>query len=1039
MFCETMSLVCGKYLLTQNPNSMKNLTSSLLLFLLTILSCHLYAQNNVITGTVVDEKGGPLPGSSVLVKGTLNGVSTDIDGNFSINAKTTNILVVSFVGYVSREIVVGSQTNIKVALKPQVDELDEVVVVAYGVQKRENVTGSVSTVNLDKIDSKPITNLSQAFAGLSAGVTAVQSSSMPGGSGASVTIRGLSTLGGTNNAPLVVIDGAVGGSLNDVSPNDVASISMLKDASSTALYGARAAAGVILVTTKRGKAGDMVVKYDGYYGFDKATELPDVISNSATYMELLRERTNTPDFPSDELINEFRSDAGANPLRYPNTDWYEKIMGGNAFMSSHNISVNGGSEKVRIAASLNYLDQDGLIVNTGYQRIGFRANFDAKISDKLNVGMNLSGTNGKRKSPGGDIQKVISHIHSTVPYVVPQYTDGRFGADGFTGSGSYNPVSTLNSRYSERETNSFVGKIFGSYQFTPDLKFTTSVNVNNVQSNILTQQKAYQLWHFVDDSKGAGDPTNSMSESNNRNRILTLNSTLTYNTTIDDNHDLGVLIGYSEEENLWNTSWSSGKGLADESIFVMDGPLDQTTYTLGGNKTLNNLRSYFGRFNYAYKSKYLLEASFRYDGSSKFRKDLRWGFFPSVSAGWNIHKEDFMKNLETVSSLKLRASWGQVGNNRSLGNYSSISTLQFGSDYSFGDVIQPGVYLNELANPELIWESTTTQGIGLDFGLWGNKLTGEIDLFKNVTDGILRRVIAPLFGGLPKSAFENLAEVESKGYEVAINYRNRDHAVKYSAGLTFSHSENKIVAFNDGQFQEVTGSIINKVGHPINSIYTYECEGLFRTQEQIDKHATQANPPQIGDLMYKDQLTVDTDGDGVADASDGIIDASDRVIMEPKAPKINAGLNLNVEYKNFDINILLQGTFGSKGLLTSAPVKPFVYPGRGITGKEWINAYHETRNPDLTTNIPRLDESSGNFIASDYWMQDFSFVRIKTLQLGYTFSESLCKRIGIKKCRIYVNGQNLFTFEDVPHYDPESVGAVYPLTKTQTVGVQLTF
>jgi TonB-linked SusC/RagA family outer membrane protein len=984
-------------------------------------------QQQTISGKVTDHTGDPLPGVNVFEKSQpTNGVITGIDGTYSIQVTSSEaILSYSYIGFEGQEVQVAGRETIDITLLEETTGLDEVVVVAYGTQKRETMTSAVSTVNLDGIDSKPITDLSQAIAGMAAGVTAIQGSSQPGASGATIRIRGTNTLGDENNTPLVIIDGAIGGSLNDVNPTDVESISMLKDASSTAMYGARAAAGVILITTKRAKAGKVSLSYDGYVGFDKATELPDVISNSADYMELLQDYTNDPSFPPNDLIDEFRNDGGQNPLMYPNTNWYKEILGGTATMHSHNISLRGGTEKARVAASINYLDQDGLVINTSYKRLGFRLNFDSQISEKLNIGMNLSGKNGMRESPGGNINQVISHIHSTVPYVVPQHPDGRFGGDGFTSSGAYNPILSLKTRYQEREINTFTGKIFGSYEILPRLVFTTSANMFQEFQNSKNLQKAWQRWDFTDDTVLEENTINSLTESNNRHRIITVNTLLNYDFTIGELNNFALLAGYSQEENRWDTSWSYGRGLADESIFVMDGPQDQASFLIGGNKTLNNLRSYFGRLNYDFDGKYLLEASFRYDGSSKFREDKRWGFFPSASAGWNIHRENFMENVSFITTLKLRASAGEVGNNASLGNYSYISTLQFGADYPFNDMVSPGIYLNELANPDLIWENTTTYGLGLDFGLFNNQLTGEFDVYKNRTDGILRKVTAPLFGGIPNPPYENLAVVDSKGFELALNYKNFNKAFKYSVGLTLSHSSNEIVSFNDGQFQEIDGNFINKVGYPINSIYTYEADGLFRSQEEIDDHAEQARPPKVGDLRYKDQN------------NDGVIDADDRVIMDPAVPKINAGLNLNFSYKNLDLNILMQGAFGSKDFVRTAPARPFAYPGRGITGKEWLNAFHETDNPN--SDIPRLDETSGNYIASTYWMHSFDFIRFRTIQLGYNLPKGTMEHIGIERGRIYVNGQNLFTIEDVPHYDPESVGEVYPLTKTITVGVQLTF
>ncbi len=991
-----------------------------------------------ISGTVTDTDGVPLPGANILEKGSTNGTQTDFDGKFKLLVSAPAVLEISYLGYISQEIVVDSQTKIEVQLVVDTNQLDEVIVVGYGTQKKAHLTAAVSTVNLDNINSKPITSLDQVIAGLASGVTSVQSNSQPGASSSGILIRGANTLGGANNRPLVIVDGAVGVSLADISPEDVSSITILKDASSTAIYGARAAAGVILVITKRGVSGKLISTYSGYAGWNEATELPDIISNSATYMRLLREYSGSTTTPSDDLINEFENDGGANPILYPNTNWLEETLGGTAFIQSHIVSVRGGTDQSRVAASINYLGDGGLIENTNNKRIGFRINFDSKLSDKLDVGMNVSGNNQYRESPGGNIQDLSPTLKSNVPYTVPRH-DGHFGGDSFTGSGGSNPLAEFNSNLQVRDLYTFNGKAFASYKFLPNLKLTSSATINNVNGNAITRKLPVIQWDFTNNEEYLvlGNIGGSLSESNTHRRITTLNTVLNYDVTIAAKHDVSVLAGYSQEEDLYTNSFASGANLAQSDFFVLDGVLDPNSYNIGGNKTFNNLRSWFGRLNYAYDGKYLLEISFRYDGSSKFASDRRWGFFPSASIGWNIHKENFMKDVDFVNALKFRSSYGQVGNNQSLGRYSYISTLEFGADYPFDDNVSAGISLREIANPNLIWETTTSFGVGLDFGLFNNKITGEIDIYKSTTDGILRRVVSPLFAGIPQSPFENLAEVDSKGYEFSLNYRNSDRAFKYSVGLVVTHTENEIVSFNNGQTEEINGAFINKIGHPISSYYMLEHEGIYRTQEQIDDHAPQPQAAQIGDLIYKDQLTVDTNGDGIFDEVDGIINSDDRIIMDPKTPKLTGGLNLNFEYKNFDFNVLAEYNYGSIGLLRTQPLLPFANPGRGITGVEWVNAYHETRNPDLTTNIPRLDQTSGNYAMSDYWMKDFDFIRFKTVQLGYNIP--LGNKTGMSRARVYANAQNLFTIHDLPHFDPQNVGQVYPLTRTLTFGLQLTF
>lgn len=982
-------------------------------------------QQGSVTGKVCDKAGEPLIGASVVVKGSANGAGTDIDGNFLLqNVKAGDVIYVSYIGYTPKEIKYSGQPVLDVVLDEEASSLSEVVVVGYGVQKKANLTGSVASVDSKYMEDRPMTSVSAGLQGLLPGVTVSQGSGQPGADTGTISIRGVGSL--NNSSPMVIIDG-IEGSMDNLDPNDIASVSVLKDAASASIYGSKAANGVILITTKRGKEGKATITYAGNFGWASAANMPQWC-NSAELATLLNQARRNEGLeplymPSD--IDLFAS--GTDPYGHPNTNWQDLFYKGSGFQQQHNVNVSGGAERVRYLISLGYQGQDGIIKHFNKNQYNVRTNIDANPIDRLEVNANIAYTQKKVKSPYG-ISNLFSNITQISPMIPCWNEDGSYGTVS-----NGNPIADLNEGGSEKNLLHSL-QMLGSakYTFIPglSLKLQASYDLNYSYADKFKKNIQYNA--------NQNNGTNEMTQENVTTDRVTADILGEYRKTFAEKHNLYVLGGFHSELYRYKLAQMWRNNFPSDELGGMDAGSTNGQRNSGYTRELSML-AWFGRVTYDYERKYLFEANIRYDASSRFAKKHRWGAFPSVSAGWRISQESFFENLATtVTDLKLRASWGMLGNQDIGGSYyPTVSTIGLGHIAVFDGKPYTGGYASEAFNPYLEWEKSTTYTIGLDACLWG-KLNITLDYYKRMTSDILMSVSAPANYGLSNFK-DNVGKVNNEGVELAVNYNDMIGNVTYSVGVNFAYNKNEIKSLgNDKEiiWTDAFSSHINRVGCPINSYYGYETDGLFQTDEEAaawaDKYKHTTFKPQAGDLKYVDQ-----DGDGA-------ITDKDRVVLGSGIPKWTYGFNLSVAYKGFDVIGLFQGTLGGHTYLVGGALGA-VSNNEKAANRFWLDSWSK-ENPGGT--VPRLSlgdngPSSAANVTSDYWLQSTDYLRLKNLQVGYTFPSKWMSKVGIKKLRIYYSGQNLFTVTNMMKgWDPEIsnvLGRFYPQTKIHSFGINLTF
>ncbi|MEN7550162.1 SusC/RagA family TonB-linked outer membrane protein [Rapidithrix thailandica] len=990
-------------------------------------------QDQVIKGLVKGEDGEPLPGVSIVVKGTTTGTTTNIDGEFKLNLPQNAVLVLSYIGYQTQEIEVGERTEFKITMLQDVSQLEEVVVVGYGEQKRANVTGAVATIDNKTLKQSPTANLSNSLAGRLPGLIATQRSGEPGEDGADLLIRGQSTFGA--NQPLVLVDG-VQRPFSQIDPNEVESISILKDASAAAIYGVRAANGVILVTTKRGKAGKTTVSYNGQVGFQMPTRLPEFLG-AYDYATLLNEaRTNADKNPAytDEELQKIKD--GSDPDRLPNTDWLDIGMKRKAIQTKHNITVNGGGEKARFFVSMGYLDQDGLFDKTNFKRYNVRSNIDATLNDDFTIKLDLNGRFERRNAPGASTGTIFSQLLRTPPTFPAYYSNGLI-APGRNGE---NPLFSIEqSGFSQKENYIFEGTLSGEYNipFIEGLKVSGSAAFNKRWGyEKLWSTPSNTFYELIDgeyiervspttkptlkNTFIQGPPPNG---TNWPGPVILLNARLQYENTFGDHYVKG-LIG-AEQSEFFGTFFSALRrdyiSSALPELFVGDDENQSTN----GESVEGSLQSIFGRLNYSYKDRYLLEASFRRDGSFNFPKSGRIGFFPSFSLGWRVSEELFMKNIAWLDQLKLRASWGQLGNDR-------IPAFEYFSGYGFNKYVFGGadativksIREGVIANPNITWEKATMSNIGVEAKFFQGKVGLELDYFYKRTKDILmprNRAIPDLLGA--EVPVENHAIVDNSGIEVILEHQNTLNDFNYWAKVNFTFNRSEIIELDEGENKPAYQSVI---GLPLYQHFGLKALGLFQSEEEIKDHADQGNVAP-GDIKYED----------IND--DGVIDDLDNVkIGRSTVPEIVYGMSLGASYKGFDISVLLQGAGNADLYLSHEAAWAF------FNGGKVLEQHLDRWTPDNpNASYPRiLEEDSNNQRTSSFWLKSGSYLRIKNIELGYNFPESITSKIGASNLRLFANGINLFTFSEVDTFDPEAPsgrGWFYPQQKIINFGVNVTF
>lgn len=990
-----------------------------------------------ITGIVYDEYGEPVIGANVTLKGTSRGTITDLTGSFELEVRQGEVIMISFMGYETQEIKIKSFSSLSIKMKPSTQMLDEVVAVGYAMQKKVNLTGAVESVNVSDLLNKPVGMTSQALQGVSSGLTVTNSTGRPG-AGSTLRIRGIGTLG--DSAPLVLIDG-VEGNIDAIDPAMIENISVLKDASSSAIYGSRAANGVILVTTKRSKSNQKFqVDYSLYTGWQSFTELPE-FTDGYTYMEMHNEAMRNEgkqELYSPEYLKEYLQNKKSDPDRYPDVDWQRFMYSESGFQQKHSISISGGTEKLMSRAMFMFNDQNGIVDGYNYKQYNFRINNDYKLNKYIRFRFDLGLRRSTSDTPafGEDASNGIFYgVNRLAPIYAAKLSDGRVAANSL---GASSPYGALFRGYSNSETNHFIGNF--SAIITPiedwNINLSYSPEFTQTSSKDFTKPVNYYSPGF-DEPTYVVNPTSTLNQKESKTKKNFLTITSSYSKTIKK-HDLSLLLGFEQIDytNNWLSAYRENFTFPDYSEMT-SGSLENMKND--GNSGSWALRSYFGRFNYAFASKYLFEANLRYDGSSRFARNNRWGAFPSFSLGWRLSEENFMKKLDFLSNLKLRASWGQLGNQNIGGNYPYLSTVSLSNmGYVFGGNIVNGAAITTMPNSTITWETSESLNFGLDFGFFNNRLSGSFEYYIRNTKDILLQL--PIPGNIGLSAnYQNAGTVRNQGWDLNLSYRDKIGGVSYSIGFILSDVKNEITSLKDaGPF--ISTYTIRKEGYPIDAYYGYESEGLFRTEEELGNHAKQIGNYGLGDIKYKDQLTIDTDGDGVPDKADGVINADDRVVMGSNIPRYNYSINLGLEYKGFDFSCFLQGVGKRDVFLNKNSVWAFYSGGKIQT---WQLDRWTEDNPNAS--YPRLiaNTSHNNFQTSDFWMYNASYLRLKNATIGYTIPKNIISKINIQNLRIYVTGNNLFTFHKMPKgIDPESpTGDInrYPLTTTYAVGVNLTF
>lgn len=971
-----------------------------------------------VKGNVSNEKGESLPGVSIKLKSTNTGTITDQNGHYSINVPDLKgALIFEHSGFTSQEIEINGNQEINVRLALKSTSLDEVVVVGYGTQKRANLTGSVTTIKTDDLDSRPFSSTTNALQGLAPGVTVKNPTGAPGSQG-TIRIRGIGTL--NNSSPLVLIDG-VEGDMNAIDPNLISSITVLKDAASSAIYGSRAANGVILVTTKRGSGDGLKINYHAYVGVQKPTDLPNKV-NAIDHMKMINlAHVNSGASPlyTDEYIEEYKQNMASNPDQYPNTDWQKEILRGSGLMQSHNLSVNAGSGKFRFLTSAGYLDQKGIIETSGYKRYTLRNNTDITINKKLSIQVDVQFNKENTTEPGTGLSDVFLQMNR-IPAIQPGiYSNGLVG-EGWNGG---NPIafSGPDGGSQIEERLSLLGRFVINYRPFEWLTAEALAQPRYEELYNNNYNKAIQSYQLDGSPLFIRPERSTLADRSIRSLYENYYGYLTASHNFN-HHSLKLQFGSSLETYHTSNFRAYRDGFTFPDYRVLDaGLLDNQQAS--GTASEWALQSFFGRFNYDFESKYLVEVNARYDGSSRFAKGHKYGFFPSVSAGWRISSEDFMRNISFMNNMMLRASWGTLGN-QNIGTYPFASTLSLGS-YSLGGQIVPVAALNEMSNQKISWETSKMTNIGIDMTLF-DKLVISFDWYNKITSDILLKLDIPTSIGL-SSPYQNAGEVQNRGWDASIGYRGNVGVFKYGIDFNISDVKNKVLDLRGVNQSDL---LVSREGYSISSIYALQSEGYFRSTDEISKHATQIGVVAPGDVKYINQNP----------DVDNIINADDYIIVGSTIPRFTYGLNLNAEFKNFTFNAFLQGVGKADGYLYGRAIQPFF---SGASAYEQHKDYWTPDNQNST--FPRLTwgDAGNNYQPSSFWMKDASYLRMKNIQIGYKLPKSFLDKMKINEARFYVNALNLFTIDKFWNgFDvetPVGTGTNYPMVKVFSMGVDIQF
>jgi len=999
-----------------------------------------------ITGTVNDERGEPVIGANVVEKGTTNGSITDVDGNFSLNVKENTTLVISYIGYVPQELPISKErTSVRVVLREEQQMLDDVVVIGYGTMKKSDLTGAIASVTSDDIKNFAVTNIETAMIGKLAGVYASTNSGQPG-SGASIRIRGIGTV--NDNNPLYVVNGIFMDDITDVNPNDIERMEILKDASSTAIYGSRGANGVVLITTKKGNAGEFKVTLDSYVGSSSSIYNPKMASSEQLYNFLIESYTNDgQSLPSG--IKELYE-------RGVNTDWWD-VTTKPGLTHNHNLSIRGGSDRITSSLSVGYVSEDGFIKNTNYYRYTVQSYLEYKLSERISVGANLNLSESKNRSLRG-FYEPIWQITSADPFSYvynpnadindPEYAYNKYAATEY--SYTNNPLFLLETNNSYTKRSNTYGSVFANVKLLKDLNYNFQFSFNKPVSHSNNFDPKYSLEPTelnIAQLKYRNYNRVTTSQSNTLNTIL--QQTLTYDKKLGENHHINAMLGMTYEDNSYKDiagSKNTTPGNGSE-YWVLDAATSLLSLT--GARTENSILSYLGRVNYTYGSKYLATVSFRSDGSSRFSEKNRWGYFPSFSLGWRLSEEAFFKslNIPQISNIKVRFGWGQTGNQR-IANNATITTIGTSntSIYNFGGQSYQAYGPLNMGNSNVKWEVSEQTNVGLDAAFFDNKLQVTLDYYNKKTKDMLLQLPVPSLSGYPNEPWINAGRIDNKGFEFSATYQEQKGDFGYKIGLNLSTYKNEVVSLGSGNepmYREGLKSAFTKteVGQPVSMFYGYKQVGIFQNQREIDEYVNSSGEliqplAKPGDFKFADTN------------NDGVLNESDRTQIGNPHPDLIFGFNLGFVYRDFDLNLSFAGTLGND-MWNEYLFKGFATSTDNTTVDAYKNAW---RKEGDNTRFPRISQSdlNNNARSSSWYVENGSYLRLKNIQLGYSLPKSLVNKTNwLSSCRFYVSGQNLLTFTKYDGMDPE-VGASnvllmgvesqrYPSSKIISFGVNVTF
>lgn len=994
-----------------------------------IKDLHAQQQAKTVTGTVTDVSGEPIIGANIRIKGTTTGTITDIDGNFSIEAKPQSVIEVSYIGYLTQETVINNQKSIRFLLKEDTKTLDEVVVIGYGVQKKADLTGSVANINTEKLNTQSNANIGQALQGKIAGVDIVSQGGAPG-SGTRIMVRGIGTL--NNASPLYIVDGMYMNSIDHINPNDIASIDVLKDASSAAIYGSRAANGVIIVTTKEGSntEGKPIIDLSVNLGISTASKFLDMLDAKgwAEVTTIARQAIGKPAL-----------DMATDLANKPDNDWQD-IMFRPALMQNYNLSVKGGGKYSTYYTGLGYFNQDGIVKGTNYQRYNIQSKNDYKRGI-FSAGTNLIISFSHDKPLHQELRGgMIGTILQSVP-TLEKYDDTREGGYGGTYGDVVNiphPLAIIDDNIMDRynENVKIFANLYAQIELFKGLKYKLN----------LTPDFSFERYKNYLNKYDFGLATNSitqLTERQRRRRNILVENLLTFDRTFGE-HKISALAGYTYQDSRFRHIQAYGEGLP-QGLEEIDAAT--TNRSNEGNSWRSVLTSILGRVFYSYQNKYLFTATIRRDGSSKFGKNNRYGYFPSFSLGWNVAEEKFMENVHWLDQLKLRGGYGVLGN-QEIDNYQYSSTITTGINYPDGNGgLLQGAFPKNFANPDIKWEETAMTNVGIDFMAFNNRLSLTADYYVKNTKDILLTVPIPISSGGANDPIRNAGKIRNNGFEFNLGWMDQPNPdISYGINLIGSFNKNKVIAMGS-ESGSIKGGSTNqnittsetKAGYPIGGYWLISTAGYFNSQEEVDAYAKDGKKIQPaaepGDIKFVDAN------------NDGVINDDDRVFQGSPFPDFTFALNGNMRYKNFDLSIGLQGVLGNKIYNATRQTLEDVTKGSNFLAScldYWTPENKNASHPRLTWDDPNRNTRA----ESDRYLENGSYLRLRSVQLGYTFPQTWFKG-AIQHARVYINAENLFTITSYSGYSPD-VNAdnanyrgfdnfIYPTNRTFMLGLNVTF